>query len=489
MQYQENKVNKVQQKPIETKVGVKPVFVWMVHSDSKEGPCRFGSEEDLSPETEKERGKKYFGELKETLKESLIEDAQILSPVRMEFGEELEITSEQMKKLEPDLQETDLYLISGIPARQYHAVKIGERFNKPVALVTAGVTNVDAAAYLRNRGLEGYAPLDYEELNDLIRLLKVRKAIGQTKILIVSDEELLTFGVVSSIWNLEDLKKRFGVESKRISFKKFYDKMDEVEREETDGIKKITKELVEGAEDVHMSEEEIKNSVTAYLATKRLMEEHECNAYTFPCFESCASKVPAERRFTPCLTHSLLKDKGYPSSCEGDLSVLMAMMALMYMSKKSIYMGNPSHAAAGYPYTPELSIEGGNTLRVRHDVPGLKMKGFDKPDLPFEIRSFTNGGWGVTLRYDFSEDKGETVTLARFNPDATKMLVTKGKIVGGDAFNEIGCTLAADVEVSNVKDLLHKSADYGHHLAMVYGNYTEELENLADIMDFEIELV
>lgn len=478
------------QKPIERKVGVKPVFVWLIHSDSKEGPCRWGSDEELSPEAEKEMGRKYFSELEGALQENLIEDAQILTPVRMDFGEELDITSKQMEKLEPDSRETDLYLVSGTPPRQMHAVKIGERFDKPVALVTAGVTNVDAAAYLRARGLEGYAPLNYGELNDLIKLLKVRKAIGKTKILIVSDEELLTVGVVSSIWDLEDLKKRFGVESKRISFEKFYDKMGEVERDEADGINEITKDLVGRAEDVHMSGEDVRNSVTAYLATKRLMEEHECNAYTFPCFEACASKVPAERRFTPCLTHSLLKDEGYPSACEGDLSVLIAMMALMYISRKSVYMGNPSLAAAENPYMPQSSLEGEeNILRVRHDVPGLKMKGFDEPDLPFEIRSFTEGGWGVTLRYDFSRDRGRKVTLARFNPEATKMLVAGGEIVGGEAFDEIGCTLAADVEVSNVKDLLHRSADYGHHLAMIYGDYTEELKNLADIMDFEIELV
>lgn len=460
----------------------------MIHSDSKEGPCRWGTEEELSPKTEKEMGRKYFEEFKKSFEESLSENARILDPVYMGFGEKFQISSEQMEELEPDSGDTDLYLVSGHPARQLPAVRIGERFNKPVAVVTAGVTNVDASAYLRSRDLEGYAPLDYEELNDLIKLLKVRKAIGQTKILIVSDGELLTPGVVSSTWDLEDIKKRFGVESKGISLEKFYDTMDEVKAKESDKISEIAEGLVKDAEDAHMDKKEVENSVIAYLATKKLMEEYESNAYTFPCFEACGSKVPAEKRFTPCLTHSLLKDKGYPSACEGDLSALMAMGTLMYLSRKSVYMGNPSLATVENPYMPQPSIEKDkNILRVLHDVPGLKMKGFDEPDLPFEIRPFTEGGWGVSLRYDFSRDKGQKVTLARFNPDTTKMLVSKGEIVGGGGFDEIGCTLSALVKVPDVRNLLHKSADYGHHLAMVYGDYVEELKSLAEIMDFKVE--
>ena len=36
-----------------------------------------------------------------------------------------------------------------------------------------------------------------------------------------------------------------------------------------------------------------------------------------------------------------------------------------------------------------------NVLRICHDVPGLKMKGFYQPPLPYELRNFTVGGWGA----------------------------------------------------------------------------------------------
>ena len=49
--------------------------------------------------------------------------------------------------------------------------------------MVGAVTNVDISAYLRSRDLEGYTPLDLGELNHLISLLQVRKAIRRTKIL------------------------------------------------------------------------------------------------------------------------------------------------------------------------------------------------------------------------------------------------------------------------------------------------------------------
>lgn len=475
-------------KPIDIKLNVKPVFAWMIHEDAREGPCRWGSEEELSPEREREEGREHFEEFKNSIEENLTKKANLFDPTYLEFDEDLYISSSMLDELESDSENTDLYLISGVPGRQPPAIKIEERFEIPVAVVTAGVTNVDTAAYLRSRGREGYAPLDYQELNELIETLRVRKAIQKTKILVVSNEEILTAGVVSSVWDLEDLKKRFDIGSKRIPFQTFFEEMDRVERNEMEEVRDLTEELIERSDEVHMPEEMIERSLIAYLATKNLMEKYDCNAFTVPCMETCVSKEPAKRKFTPCLTHSLLKDEGYPSACEGDLSVLLAMMPLMYATEKTPYMGNPSIADVENPYIPQKSAGGeDDILRVRHDVPGIKMKGHRQPDLPFEIRPFTQGDWGATIRYDFTRDEGKKVTMARFNPNAEKLLVAEGEIDGGEGFDEIGCTLAAHIEVDDVRELLHKEADYGHHLAVVYGDHVEKLEKIAELMDFEIE--
>ncbi len=159
-----------EQKPIDVKLRVKPVFGALIHSDAKEGPCRTGNPQDLNPDAERERSKKAFDNIKENLVEVLSGDAEILDPAYIEYGESFVIPDSRLKTLEPELQQVDLFLLlSRVPGI--------ERYNKPIAMVGKGVTNVDVAAYLRSRGLEGYAPLDFDELNELIPLLRVRKAI------------------------------------------------------------------------------------------------------------------------------------------------------------------------------------------------------------------------------------------------------------------------------------------------------------------------
>ena len=207
------------------------------------------------------------------------------------------------------------------------------------------------------------------------------------------------------------------------------------------------------------------------------MEKYNCNAFIIECFELCGSRIAADRKITPCLTNILLKDEGYPAACEGDLSALFTIMITMYLSRKPAYMGNTIYNAEE------------NTLRIYHDALSLKMKGLDKPDLPYEMQPFTHetlGAFGTTIRYDFSLDKGKVVTILRANPVRRKMMLAKGEIIKGRGFRETGCTLGVIIEIPNVKEFYHKGADIGSHLVVVYGDYTKEIRKLGEIMNYEV---
>ena len=461
---------------IDVRVGVKPVFSSLVHSGAWEGPCRVGDLASLTPEAERNGAKEAFGQLKEYVQKNLTAEAQVLEPVMIELGDDLTIRQKEFRKLEADLPEVDLYLVSGAGCCQYAGAKIGERYKKPVAMVGPGVSTVDLAAYLRSRGLEGFAPLDFDELNQLVSLLRVRKTFQQMKLLVVADEEIITIGVVSSIWNLEDLKARLGMDSKRISFRTLSDEIDRVLQSETEQGKtaRIVGKLVSNAQELRIDKDYVTNDVNFYLAIKNLMAKYECNAVTVPCFELCNSQLPAQWQAVPCLTHSLLKDQGYPSSCEGDISVLLGMALLMAISKKSSFMGNPGFHE--------------NMIRLTHSVPGLKMNGFDSPDLPYHLASFTWAGCGTKLQIDLAANEEKEVTLARFNPLATKVLIAKGKTVSCE-FHENACSPSVYIEVADARELLHKQVDYGHHLAMVYGDYTSEAAKLAELLGIQVEIV
>ncbi len=471
-------------KAIDVKINVKPISSNRIHLKAYEGPCRTGEMDRLTTEFEINKAKKNYAKFVKDIERNLSKEAVMLEPVSLRLDHDKKwkgdiVFPREFRKLESDLSEVDLFLIS------YRMPGI-ERYKKPVAMIADGVVNVDISAYLRSKDIEGYAPYDWAELNDLISLMRVRKAVSKTKVLVVTERNACRPHGVYSICDLNELEERYGVGHKYVSYKEFFGEMGKI-TESSSGqqlAEEITDKLIGNAQKTHMERGYIVSSVTFYLATKSLMSKYGCNAFTVECFELCASQIPAEVKITPCLTHTLLKDQGYPSACEGDTNVLLAMMLEMYASKKSIYMGNPTFNNKE------------NIVTITHDVPGLKMKGLEESDLPYEIRNFTIGGWGATVRYEFAEDADEGVTLARFNPQATKLLVTKGKIVRdnpanpewlkGGGFSEAGCVLNVSVKLPNATEVFHEQADFGHHFAMVYGDYTQQLKKLSEMMNFEV---
>jgi hypothetical protein len=460
--------------PINLKVNVKPVFAQLVHSGPYEGPCRVGRAEELTPEAERQSGRAGFERFVAALKDNLGPDVHLLEPAYMEWQDDFIVPQGEFAKLEPDMHLADLVLMGPSGLNQYPSTAIAHRYSKPVGQL-GWVGGVDVAAYLRSRGLEGYAFFDYDDLRRVLSLLRVRKAFRDTRVLVAAEgNNLVPTGVVSSIWNMEDLKARYGVNHVSISAQDIIHEMAHLDQAELDEANQVALRLAANAQAVHVSQEDLLRSVNFYVAARRALARHECNAFVIPCFELCAIQTLAEQRVTFCLAHSLLKDEGIPSACEADTNVLMAITLLMYLSRKSAFMGN------SYPVDREQNI-----LAVQHDVPGLKMKGLDEPDLPYEIRNFTVGGWGATIRYDFARDVGTPVTLARFDPTGTEVLVLRGELVGGAGFDRVGCSLVAHIRVKDIVDLFRKELDFGHHLAVVYGDYVDDVKELSRLMGYE----
>lgn len=94
------------------------------------------------------------------------------------------------------------------------------------------------------------------------------------------------------------------------------------------------------AEDCSISREMLVNSTKVYVATKKLLERYECNAFTLPCFEICATGRINKEKYTWCLTHSLLKEEGIPSACESDYNALLSMIVVMAVAGNAPHMAN-----------------------------------------------------------------------------------------------------------------------------------------------------
>jgi hypothetical protein len=486
-------------RPSDIRIAAKPVYIALIHSDVWEGPCRASA--GGGTEQERADARKNFEAFSERLKDNVSKDIELLEPVYIEYMEDFLIRPEELAKLEPDRNRTDIYIVSGrMP--NYTSSIVAEAFKKPVLILGGYFTAVDAVASLNTSGFEGHTVFDIKDINRLFSLLRTRKVFQQTKILIVTDRGLPPIPVHSCM-DVDVIKDKFGIYSHFVSYREFANEMDRVLANRELGGKADDRaaQLIENAEETHIDRQYVRRSFEFYYAVKNLMRKYGCNAFTVECFEFCASRLAEKYKITPCLVHTLLKDEGIASACEADLNALLSMRLLMSVSNKSSFMGNPMHTSK-------------DQIALNHSVPGIKMNGYDKPDLPYDLRHFVESGWGTKAMIDFTRLGEKTVTLARFDPLGKKIFLETGEIVDCTGYrkgvlsatrkreemspalvksllasheaNLIGCSLTAHIKVADAEASMRTLCKFGSHLTMVYGDYTQEIRDLADMLSLEV---
>jgi len=73
-------------RPLDIRIGVKPVYLALIHSDLWEGPCRQAA--GKGPEQERADARKNLEAFSETLKGNASGDIHLLEPVYMEYIDE-----------------------------------------------------------------------------------------------------------------------------------------------------------------------------------------------------------------------------------------------------------------------------------------------------------------------------------------------------------------------------------------------------------------
>ncbi len=460
---------------------VKPIMTNMYHTDEWEGPCRFNV---VSMEEEKQRANTAFKEFRENITNNVYgidaSSIELLDPELILFVEDFLITEEEYSKINGDAKNADALLIypGGSSIATY---EIAKRYNKPV-IFAAGLScrTVDIAAYCRSNGIEAYIPDSDFELNEILNLLRARKVFGETKILYPTDWGWPSVASVAGINEPEKLKEKFGIELVTISYEELAGEMETAIQDKTKNAEadEMAATIYDNADHSFIEKKYVSSSMVFYQAIINLMKKHECNAFTIECFEFCCSRLPEKWTITPCLIHTMFKDLGIPSACEGDLGGLLAMQMLMLVSKKSAHLGNMFYRENG-------------TMEINHSVPGIKMNGFDKPGLPYQLGRFVESGWGTKAVVDFMQNDEKDVTVARMNPTGTGLLILKGELTGSKGWDEDlrGCAVSAYIvgkDSGTAHAFLQKQADYGNHLCMVYGDYSEQIKKLGQMMNIDV---
>ena len=506
-------------KGIEMKLNVKPVFVDFSHDYVYEGPCRFGQGDALTPEYDRLVNGEIFKGFVNSAKANVPDCVSLMEPVRVKnYTDEFIVHEADMEALlVPD--ETDVYLLTSSGRGCQVFLEFARRCKKPIVyyndVLFAVTTDV---ASMRARNLEVYPLYDWGLGARIFRALYVRKVLASSRALLINrfSTDYSPVSAQDGFLSLEKVTQKLGFKFNVMDLHEYLDQLtvdrcednpttpgrrqQNLTSEDMAAVEALTDELMAGAVECDMTRENVIPSVKAYYLTKKLLKYRGCNAFSAPCPDMCSTRRLNEERCTLCLTHSLLEEEGIPSACEIDLSVLICKMILESLTGQSTYMGNTCwlRIVDGKLTAPDFNSVLPEEFDAIKDIPNLavtlhsvanrQLKGYNTPREEYALRSFAFSGWGATMRYDFSKDIDTDVTVMRIDPACEKMLVAHGKIKGQFGYRRQNCSTAVIYQVKDAKDFYEKTFDFGSHMALVYGDYVEDLKAVAQVLGLEVVL-
>ena len=441
---------------------VRPIVGCLTHSHFWEGPCRAGYAKDMTPEAEDKAATAAFLTAQEELKKASPE-IEMLPAIDARYDEKFVVSSDIYAQIEEDIDKVDFFL-----CMNWRIPKL-ERYRKTVVIMQNGNEGIDFAAYCRSIGVEAYVCMDIQDLNETAHALWVRKVVANTRALVLTHGSMPTFGLQSVIRDPELIRQRYGMEIVKMPFRDIFKYMDEVTDEEA---LPIAERIFAGAMETKVRKEWFVNDIKYYLAAKKMMDAYDCNAFSTACHELCTSEIPQNRKFTPCVCHSLLKDEGYPSGCEEDLNALLAMTIMQAAAMRPAFMGNPN-------------METDDLLRIHHAVPALCMNGYGSRPLKYKLWAFTGQGFGGKLQVDFMENESKYITLGRFNPMADTISIKRGEVLRSE-FDEVYCSPYYYIKMDDARGFMHQLAGFGHHQVLIFGDYTKMIHQISEVMGFKV---
>ena len=203
----------MKQKAMDMKLVVKPLVGCLTHTHFWEGPCRAGHKEDMTVEAETKAADEAFKNSVKGL-QGVIDEVEFTEPVDVRYNESFVVDKDLFAKIGEDVDEIDCFLCMG-----WRIPKL-ERFGKPVVIWQNGNEGIDFAAYCRSIGVEAYVCMDLQDVNEIMHILWVRKAVRNTRALVLTAGSQPTFGIQSLIRDPEILRQRYGVEVVKLPFYK-----------------------------------------------------------------------------------------------------------------------------------------------------------------------------------------------------------------------------------------------------------------------------
>ncbi len=397
----------------------------------------------------------FMDEKLKHLRKNVRSDVKILKPIVI--NEEKDISL--LKK--PQAEAEAILLYRPHLGLGDYIVRISE-FNVPAIIFNDEglICNpLDALEYIYPKE-NVWVAIDYQDLNNYLTALATKKKLRQTKILILNADYPHWERFLCRIrGGQEAIKKKLGID---LEYVKSDDVIERWKNVNERSASQLAKEWIKGAEDIVGAEEKDAVSVARlYRVMKDLLKERNAQALTMAYGDN---PLPV-----PCVAYTNLRDEGIPAACEADINSLLSMTIMHYVADKPSFMGN-------------IFIDPADkNLIISHCVCPRRMRGYNTKPAPYMLRPYHTQKFAGSLTVFVKMKKGQEITLWRLSGDLKSMLIAKGIIVDSTEYKgETYCRVKTKVKINNPREFVHKAS--GNHHVIVYGDYTDQLRKLNEIL-------
>ena len=204
----------------------------------------------------------------------------------------------------------------------------------------------------------------------------------------------------------------------------------------------------------------MQRTIALYLALKNFCKNHQWDAVNI----KCQYEFSKEYRTVPCVALSMLADDGITASCEGDIPNTVSMMILHFLSGSVVTYGD---ALSWKDNVVTFSPCG--FLPLSMGASGIRIQNFMKHP----------GFSGIQVCGVLRPEK---VTYLRLVEDIGNFHILYGIGNGLNTQPRSGCMPALDVELDGSIETFRKTLA-GQHYAIAYGDFSEEIDMLASLLN------
>lgn len=391
------------------------------------------------------------------------------------------------------IPEGDAVLLPQVLGDAYRRVEEIQAIPLPIIVATSefGMVNMwdwEIVGYLRNKGLEVFAPYTLDLTKSIIRSFVLRRETKETSFLLFQDNP--GEGMQASIFKrffwwenecAERIREKFGIQVFKKSFKVLGEKAKNISDRYAAEVWKTWNLQVEG-----LSERSILSAVKIYIALKEEIEKN-------PTIKGAGMNCLNESFYsdtTPCLAWCMLfTERDLIWACEGDLLTLVTKFLVYRALRQPIMMSNVYPFLMGQAALKHERIEKfpeveepENHLLIAHcGYFGLMPPAFAASWVarPKVLAIVDENAHVVDARFPEGP-----VTLVKLDATLEKLFVIEGTLEGYVQYPDSDCRNGGIIRISNGHRLMENLPS--HHILILTGHHRVALKNMAQILGIEV---